>query len=60
MSIFGSILKTAIDVALVPVAVVSDIPRIVDPYDNSKTNTRKALENIADDLGDIRDDAGKL
>lgn len=60
MSIFGSILKTAIDVALVPVAVVSDIPRIVDPYDNSKTNTRKALENIADDMGDIRDDAGKL
>lgn len=60
MSIFGSLLKTAIDVALVPVAVVSDIPRIVDPYDNSKTNTRKALENIADDLGDIRDDAGKL
>lgn len=60
MSIFGSLLKTAIDVALVPVSVVSDIPRIVDPYDNRKTNTRKALENIADDLGDIRDDAGKL
>lgn len=60
MSIFGSLLKTVIDVALVPVAVVSDIPRIVDPYDNSKTNTAKSLENLADDVAEIRDEAGKL
>jgi hypothetical protein len=60
MSIFGKLLKTAIDVALVPVAIVSDIPRVVDPYDDSKTNTEKALENIADDINGIRDEADKL
>ncbi len=61
MSIFGSLLKTVIDTATLPIDVAKDVVTMggamterQEPYTFSK------LKKIDSDLGDVIDDAGNL
>jgi len=61
MSIFGSLLKTVIDTATLPIDVAKDVVTMggamterQEPYTASK------LKRIADDIEDVSDEAGKL
>jgi hypothetical protein len=61
MSLFGSILKTAIDVVTTPVDVVKDIASLGGTLtDQDESYTVKKLKKLDKDLKDISDDAGKL
>ena len=61
MSIFGSLLKTVIDTATLPIDIAKDVVTMggvmterQEPYTVSK------LKKIDRDLGDVADDAGDL
>lgn len=61
MSIFGKILKTAVDVASLPVSVAADIVTIggsLNGRDN--THTGDHLRCVVNDLGKIYDEIEKL
>ncbi len=61
MSIFGSLLKTVIDTATLPVEVVKDVVTLGGVTEGeSQTYTGKRLKRLADDLEDVSDDAGDL
>lgn len=53
MGIFGTIFKTVVDVALLPVAVVSDVIEISVGEDPKSTANQ--LENIKEDLDELTD-----
>jgi hypothetical protein len=61
MSIFGSLLKTVVDTATLPLDVAKDVVTMggamterQEPYTVSK------FKRLADDVEDISDEAGKL
>ena len=61
MSIFGSILKTVIDTATLPIEVAKDVVTLGGVVTGEhQTYTDKRLEKLSDDLEDISDDAGDL
>ena len=61
MSIFGSILKTVIDTATLPIEVAKDVVTLGGAATGEhQTYTGKRLEKLSDDLEDISDDAGDL
>jgi hypothetical protein len=61
MSIFGKILKTGFDVLTTPVDVVKDIATLGGAINGEQqTYTGKKLEQIGEDLEEIRDECDKL
>lgn len=61
MSIFGKILKTALDVITSPIDVAKDVVTLGGVLTGEpKTYTGKKLERLDDDLEEIRDEADKL
>ncbi len=42
--------KAAIGVVTLPVSIVSDIPKVFDPYDNTQTRTGTNVDSILDNL----------
>ena len=60
MSIFGKLLKTAVDVATLPLSVAGDVlnaPAILDGEESCTSRHLKAVEN---DLVEIYDEIEKL
>lgn len=61
MSIFGSLLKTVIDTATLPLDVAKDVVTMGGVCtDRNETYTGSKLKRIADDIEDVSDEAGKL
>ncbi len=61
MSLFGSILKTVVDTAILPIEIAKDVVTLGGvATGKSETYTSKQLNKLADDLDDISDDAGDL
>jgi hypothetical protein len=56
VSIFGKLLKTAVDVATSPIAVVKDIATLGGvTTDQRKPYTAQKLEQLGDDVEEIRE-----
>ena len=61
MSIFGRLLKTAMDVATTPVAVVKDIVTMGGAVTGEReTYTGKKVRQLGDDMDEIRDELDDL
>lgn len=61
MSIFGKLLKTAVDVATSPVAVVKDIATLGGAItDQRKPYTAQKIEQLGEDLEEIREELDDL
>jgi len=61
MSIFGKLLKTAVDVVTSPVAVVKDIATLGGAItDQRKPYTAQKLDQLGDDLEEIREELDDL
>lgn len=61
MGLFGKILKTGLDVVTSPIAIVKDaIPGAGGYVDGKKSQTSKKLEQLGDDVEEIRDELDDL
>jgi hypothetical protein len=61
MSIFGKLLKTTLDVATSPIAVVKDIATLGGAItDQSKPYTAQKIDQLGDDVEEIRDELDDL
>lgn len=61
MSLFGKLLKTAFDVATVPVDIIKDVATLGGSVlGNDRTFTGKKLSQLGDDGQEIRDELDKL
>lgn len=61
MSLFGTLLCTALDVVTTPIEIVKDVATIGGALtDEPKPYTMKHLEKLADDAEEVRDEAKKL
>jgi hypothetical protein len=61
MSIFGSLLKTAVDVVTLPIDIVKDAATLGGTLEGkTETYTGKKLKRLDDDIESISDEAGKL
>jgi len=61
MGLFGKILGTALDVATSPLAVVQDvIPGAGGYVDGERSKTAQRIEDVADDLHDVREEVEEL
>jgi hypothetical protein len=50
LDVFGSVAKVVVRTVILPVAIVSDIAKGFDPYDNSESDTLNNLSESADNL----------
>jgi hypothetical protein len=61
MGLFGSLLKTVIDVVETPVAIVKDVATMGGELtDQKKCYTQQKLEEIEEDWGDTKEQIKKL
>jgi hypothetical protein len=61
MGLFGSLLKTVIDVVETPVAIVKDVATMGGELtDQKKCYTQQKLEDIEEDWGDTKEQIKKL
>jgi hypothetical protein len=61
VSIFGKLLKTAVDVATSPIAVVKDVATLGGAItDQRKPYTAQKLDQLGDDLEEIREELDDL
>ena len=61
MGLFGKILGTALDVVTTPIAIVKDvIPGAGGYVDGNRSKTGKKIEEIGDDLKEVREDIEDL
>ncbi len=42
--------KAAIGVVTLPISIISDVPKVFDPFDNTKTRTGTNVDSILDNL----------
>lgn len=61
MSIFGKLIKTAFDTVELPIAIVKDVATLGGVIvDRDEPYTVSKVKNVAEDLGDVKDDLGDL
>ena len=61
MGLFGKILGTALDVVTAPIAVVKDaIPGAGGCIDGNRSHTGRKIEEVSDDLKEVREDIEDL
>lgn len=60
MGLFGSILKTAVDVVTIPVDVVSDVATLGGAITETNSAIETKIKRLGNDLEDIRDDVSEL
>lgn len=48
--LFEDLAKAALGVVTLPISIVSDIPKVFDPFDNTKTRTGTNIDSILDNL----------
>lgn len=61
MGLFGSLLKTVIDVVETPIAMVKDVATMGGELtDQKKCYTQQKLEEISDDWSDSKEEIKKL
>lgn len=61
MGLFGSLLKTAIDVIETPIAIVKDVATMGGELtDQKKCYTQQKLEEISEDWSDSKEELKKL
>jgi len=61
MGLFGKLLGTAIDVVTTPIAIAKDvIPGAGGYIDGNRSKTGKKIEEIGDDLKEMREDIEDL
>lgn len=61
MGLFGKLLGTAIDVATSPIAVVKDvIPGAGGYVDGNRSHTGRKVEQVSDDLKEVREEVDDL
>jgi len=61
MGLFGKILGTALDVVTAPIAVVKDaIPGAGGYVDGNRSHTGRKIEEVSDDLKEVREDIEDL
>ncbi len=61
MSIFGKLLKTVVDVATTPIAVVADVVTMGGAVNDKRTTyTGDKLRQLGDDVSEIREELDDL
>lgn len=58
MGLFGKLIKTVVDVALIPTDVVKDFVNAGDLFNEIPSQTAKRCRKIVKDLEEAGDDAG--
>ena len=61
MGLFGKIIGTALDVVTTPIAIVKDvIPGAGGYIDGNRSHTADKIEQVSDDLKEVREDIEDL
>lgn len=60
MSIFGKLLKTAVDVATVPLSIAGDVINAPAILDGEESYTSRHLKAVGKDLSKVYDELEKL
>jgi hypothetical protein len=55
MGIFGTLFKTAIDVVVLPIAVVKDVVTLGGELTEEESSVKSKLEDIKQDLDELTD-----
>ena len=60
MSIIGKLIKTTIDIATIPVAVVKDVATLGGSITGERSAVSQKVEQLTEDVGEIKDEADRL
>lgn len=60
MGFFGSLIKTAMDVATTPLAIAKDVVTLGGAITEEESATKQKLQQLVDDWDEIRDNASEL